>query len=252
MPLGIDTHDPVLAGHPLVGGEVGKLRNSAGHRHRKGSLTVPGGTGGETGIPQGFPAVAGDGIEGPGHHQRQHRLGLQARSTYQVSGAGVGAVPNPFLHDEPGRLRPNILDKPQSQTQRVLLGGAIHPAAVHTGIQEGHAEAPGVLLKRLHRVEAHRLIVDQADEELQGVIALEPGSLVGGDGKGVGVGLGEHVAAVNLGEYLCGNLLRDPVLQGPFQEPLPVGDDQVLTVRPGKGPPDLIGLAGGHPRHVHN
>ena len=53
------------------------------------------------------------------------------------------------------------------------------------GFRKGTPKAPGVLLQRLHRVEAHGLVVDQGNEELQGMVALEPGGLVGGDGEGV-------------------------------------------------------------------
>ena len=70
----------------------------------------------------------------------------------------------------------------------MLLRDTVHAAAVDAGVEEGNAEAPGVLLQGLHRVEPHRLIVDQAHEELHRVVPLQPGGLVGGDGEGRGCG----------------------------------------------------------------
>ena len=83
-------------------------------------------------------------------------------------------------------------------------------------------------------------------------MALEPRRLVCGDGEGVGVGLGEHVVAVDLGEDPPRGLLGDAVPQGPLKEPPPVQGDEVLVARLGEGTPDLVGLGGGHPRHVHD
>ena len=112
-------------------------------------------------------------------------------------------------------------------------------------------KAPGVLLEGLDGVEAHRLVVHQRREELHGVVALQPGRLVRGDGEGVGVGLREHVVAVDLGEYLPGGLFGDAVPGRSLPEPLPVHGDQVLVVGTCERPADLVGLGGGHPGHVH-
>ena len=84
------------------------------------------------------------------------------------------------------------------------------------------------------------------------MVALEPGGLVCGDGEGVRVGLGEHVVAVDLLEYLPSNLFRNSLLLSALPEPLPVHGEEVLAVGPGEGPPDLVGLGGRHPRHVHD
>ena len=83
-------------------------------------------------------------------------------------------------------------------------------------------------------------------------MALQPCSLVGGDGEGVRVGLGEHVAPIDLGEDPLRHILRNAVALSPFQEPLPVPGDKVVAVRPGEGPPHLIGLRSREPRHVHD
>ena len=68
----------------------------------------------------------------------------------------------------------------------------------------------------------------------------------------LGVGLGEHVVAVDLLEYLLRNPFGNPVAPSALQEPPPVLGDEVLAVVSGEGPPDLVGLGGGHPRHVHD
>ena len=92
------------------------------------------------------------------------------------------------------------------------MGDAPNLAAVDAGVEEGRTEASGVLLQRLHWVEAHGLVVHEGDEELQGVVPLEPGGLVGGDSEGVGVGLREHVLAIDLGEDFEGHVLRNAVV----------------------------------------
>ena len=48
------------------------------------------------------------------------------------------------------------------------MGDTLHTAAVHAGVEEGDAEAPGVLLQGFHGVEAHGLVVHEGDKELQG------------------------------------------------------------------------------------
>ena len=83
-------------------------------------------------------------------------------------------------------------------------------------------------------------------------MALEPGGLVGGDGEGVGVGFGEHVVPVDLAEDLRRRILRDAVRRGALEEAPAVHLDQVLGVGLGEGPPDLVGLGGGHARDVHD
>ena len=129
-------------------------------------------------------AVGHEIIEGPGHHQPLRRLELQADAPHQVGGSGVGAIPLPLLHDELRRLRAHVPDEPQAQQNRILPRDTVHYAAVDAGIQEGHAETPGVLLQSLHRVEAHGLLVDQGCEEIHRMVAFQPGDLVRGHGEG--------------------------------------------------------------------
>ena len=127
------------------------------------------------------------------------------------------------------------------------------PLRLTLGLRKGDAEAPGVLLQRLHRVEAHGLVVDLGREELHWVVTFQPGGLVGGNGEGVGVALGEHVLAVDLGEDLfrrchparhcyCCPIQKTPLVHG----------DEVGVVGLGEGPAYLVSLGGSHARHVHD
>ena len=84
------------------------------------------------------------------------------------------------------------------------------------------------------------------------MVSLQPCSLVGGDGEGVGVGLGEHVVTVDLGEYLFSHIPGNTSDLRPFQEPLPVHGDEVLAVGPCECPAHLIGLGSREPRNVHD
>ena len=88
-----------------------------------------------------------------------------------------------------------------------MRGAHFTPLPVDTGVEEGHLVPPGVLLDGLLWIEPHGLAVHQGNEELQGVMTLEPRRLVGRYAKGMGVGLGEHVVAVDLFEDLLGNVL---------------------------------------------
>ena len=82
------------------------------------------------------------------------------------------------------------------------------------------------------------------------MVALEPSGLVRGYGEGVGVGLREHVVAVDLGEYLSGDLFRNTVAPGAFQESPPVHGDQSLVVGSCEGAAHLVGFRRRHARHV--
>ena len=157
----------------------------------------------------------------PALNQRQHGLGLEARPPHQVPRSCVGAMPLPLLHDELPRALPHVLDELETQQDAALVGDAFHLAQIYAGVEEGHAESPGILLERLQGVEAHGLVVHQRDEELQGMVALEPGGLVGRDGEGVRVGLGEHVVPIDLGEYPLRHILWNAVALSPFQGTAP-------------------------------
>ena len=109
----------------------------------------------------------------------------------------------------------------------------------------------GVLLEGLQVVEAHGLLVEDGYVELQGVVVLEPGHVVGRYPEGEGVGLGEHVLAVELLEDPLRGLWRYATIHGPLEEPLPVLLDEALVVLAREGPPELVGLGGGEARHVH-
>ena len=145
---------------------------------------------------------------------------------------------------------PHVLDELKPQPHRATLRSARRQAFIHAGVQKGYAETSRVLLQGLHRVKAHRLVVYQSDEELQRVIALEPRGLVCGDCKGVGVGLREHVVAVDLRENLPGGLLRDAVASRALKEPIPMHGDEVLVVGSGEGAAHFVGLCRGHACHV--
>ena len=60
--------------------------------------------------------------------------------------------------------------------------------------------ALGVLFEGLEVVEAHGLLVEDGHVELERVVVLEPGHVVRGYPEGEGVGLGEHVVAIELVE----------------------------------------------------
>ena len=102
----------------------------------------------------------------------------------------------------------------------------------------------GVLLQRLQVVEAHGLLVEDADEELQGVVVLEPGHLVGGYTEGEGVGLGEHVLAGEFLEYLLDDGLGDAAVRRAAEELFPVGLEQVFVVLSAEGASEVVGLPG--------
>ena len=111
--------------------------------------------------------------------------------------------------------------------------------------------APGVFLQCLGVVEPHGLLVEDGNKELHGIVVLEPGHVVSGHAKGEGVGLGEHVVAVELLEYLLGHVFRDAQIHRPLPEFFPVESNEVLVVSPDKGPAELVGFHGAEAGHVH-
>ena len=191
-------------------------------------------------IPSKAPAMTSDSTA----------WGVSPVRPHQVPRGGVGAVPLPLLYEELCRLLSHVLHHPQADQNRAPVGDAPDAAAVHAGVEEGHSEAPGVLLQRLNWVKTHGLVVHQGDEELQGVVPFEPRGLVGGDGEGVGVRLREHVLTVDLAEDLQGHVFRHTVAGSPLQEFALVHGDEVVVVGTGEGSAHLVGLGCGHPRHV--
>ena len=73
--------------------------------------------------------------------------------------------------------------------------------------------ALGVVDQHFHRVETHRLGIDQPDRELGRVEELEKCRLVGSSGEGRGVALGEAEAGErgNLAEEFLGLIVREAV-----------------------------------------
>ena len=252
MAAGVDPQRPVLAHHPLVFAEVHERGDARRPRRGEGALPVPGWRSREARVPERQSAARFDGIERPRLHQRLRRLRLQARAAHEVAGAGVGATPLALRHDQLRRGLSHILDDLEPEPHAAVVGDGARLARVHAGVEERRAEAAGILLERLQRVEAHGLVVDERDEELERVVALQPGGLVGGDGEGVGVRLGEHVVAVDLGEDRARRFLGHALAPRPLQEALPLHLDQVLALGASEGAPQFVRLGGGHPRHVHH
>ncbi len=85
-----------------------------------------------------------------------------------------------------------------------------------------HAVAPGLGDDDVRRVEAHRLVPQQGGEEGGGVIAAQPGGLVGEHGEGGGVAFGEGVAAegLQLREDLLGDGFGHVAGDCPIDKPL--------------------------------
>ena len=157
-----------------------------------------------------------------------------------------------LFDNEGGRLFPNVLDELKPHEEGVIFNHALHLTPVHAGVQKGHAKLLCVLLQRLHRVEAHGLIVHERDEELQRVVAFEPGGLVGGNGKRMGVAFREHVVAVYLSEDFFSHLFRHLIAESAFAKSLPPHLYQVVIVRSRKGAPELVRFGGRHVCHVHD
>ncbi len=196
-------------------------------------------------------AVRSERVERAGFDQRAQRLRLESGASDESVGA-IKTVALPLFHDQPRRLGSNVLDHAQAEPHCAVLRLRPDLAAVDAGVEEGHAEAAGVFFQRLDRVEPHRLVVDERGEELQGVVTLEPGGLVGGDRERVRVRLREHVAAVDLGEDALSRVRRDAVRLRPFEEPLAMHLDQALAVLTREGAAHLVGLGRRHAGHVHD
>ena len=92
-----------------------------------------------------------------------------------------------------GDLFADLRDISQTNTDRVARDGALHLALVDIGRQDADLMAPGIVGQDVGRVKPHRLVVEQGAHELGGVVVLEPGRLIGEDGEGGRVALGEAV-----------------------------------------------------------
>ena len=89
-----------------------------------------------------------------------------------------------------------------------LVGFHSTPHIAHVDIGQAHfdAVAHGIAAERVDRVEAHRLIVEERDVILDGVIMPEPGRLIREQSKRRGVRLGEPELAEgdHLAEHFFG------------------------------------------------
>ena len=109
---------------------------------------------------------------------------------------------------------------------------------------------PGVLLECFQVIEAHRLLVEDGHEKLQGVIVFQPGCLVGRHPEGEGVGLREHVLPVELDKDTLRRRLVNALSRRPGHELPAVLFDELRVVLPPEGAAQAVGLAGSEPGHV--
>ena len=114
----------------------------------------------------------------------------------------------------------------------------------------------GVVGQDVGRVEPHRLVVEQGADELGRVVVLQPGRLVGEDGEGGGVALGEAVLgeAEQLLEDLLGGLRdRRPGASAPSRNWSQRRDHRLPRALAGHRAAELVGLAGAEAgqRHRH-
>ncbi len=189
---------------------------------------------------------AGTGL--PGDRTGQTKLlKVKGREFIILGSAGLRARDGA---DRQGRLSHPVRRKSRARCahRRGFFGdNALVPAQVDVRVEHGDAVASGVFLERFQVVKAHGLLVEDGHEELQRVIALEPGGLVGRHSEGEGVRFREHVLTVELFKYPAGRFLADATLGGPGQEPLPVVFQQFRVVLPPEGPAQAVRIAGGEP-----
>ena len=140
----------------------------------------------------------------------------------------------------------------QPQAQRILaLGGAEQFRKVHVGVGYPQPQPAGVLLEGVQVPEPHGLLVEQGDEELQRVVAAQPGHLVGGEGEGQGVAFGKHIVGVELAEDGLGDGFGNAALSGAGQRLTAVGCHHSRPIAATEGAAHPVGLGGGESAHVH-
>jgi len=125
------------------------------------------------------------------------------------------------------------------------FGGRLVARCVDVDRQHGDPVALGVVGEHLDRVEAHRLGIDEAGQELGGIEQLQEGGLVGGAGERRRVALGKSKTSEggDLPEQLLGHLLGHARLAEAALDELPV---QLLHLarRPPRAhrPTEAVGL----------
>src|SRR5882762_1950240 len=114
------------------------------------------------------------------------------------------------------------------------LDGSFHctPDVTHVDIRQAHfdAVAHGIAAERIDRVEAHRLIVEERDVILDGVIVPEPGRLIREQSKRGGMRLGEPELAEgdHLAEHFLRRDFRDTAGEGAGAKLLPEPGHQIV------------------------
>ena len=148
-------------------------------------------------------------VEGAHAHQVVADLAAHVCAGDEVGQRRVGLL----LHDRPHGGRAHLLGILETHAQRlpIVLHAEALLAQVHVQRQDAQPPAARVVEHHARRVEAHRLIVEQAAVELGRVVRLEPGAGVADDGKAGGVRLVEAVGgeAAQLAEHFFGGRALD-------------------------------------------
>ena len=210
--------------------------------------------------PQQLGAVQPHAVKGAALDEvLQHPL-VQIRPAHalaEVREGGEGPSLPPFLQHIVDKTPAHPLDGHQAEADVFAGDGEVGLRLVDVGGQQGDAAvlALGDILGHLLAGVQHG--GEQGGHVLPGVVALEPGRLVGYDGVGHGVGLVEGVLSESLDLVVdvLGGLLRDAVGGAPGDAPLRIPIDKGLPLLLdlslllfGNGPAHHVRLSHGVPR----
>ena len=202
------------------------------------------------------------GVKGAGADQVLHRPLVDVAVRHPVAevvegreGALLCPVPHHRLDEAPA----DVLDGHQAEADASLLHGEPVGGAVDVRRQQGDAAVPALADVPRHLVGVVQYAGQQGRHVLPGVVALEPGGLVGHHRVGDGVGLVEGVLGegVDLLVDGLGGRLRDAVGHTSRDAPVGIPVDEgrplpldLLALLLAHGPADHVGLAQGVPRQL--
>ena len=252
--IGAETHHGVFVQHPIGAVACRQCPGCIRHRHGQRQLTpTHAGHVACSHLPQRGAAVAeiAEAVHGAGAGQVLQSLPGQAGPGQHVGQPGERPSLTRFQHYRP-QARVNALYESQPEAQGIVaLRGAEQLGPVDVGMRNPKAQSASVLLQGVQVPEPHGLLVEQGHEKLQWMVTAQPGHLVGGEGEGQGVALGEHVVWIELAENGLGGALGYPTRGCTVEEHLAIGCHQRLTVATTEGATHAVGLGGGESAHVH-
>src|SRR5688572_12049453 len=180
---GRESHESVVTGHLLPGAHWAQRDHILLNGQRDGELAprclavfaAEGARGQEqTELPERLTATETEAIGRADGDQVFGGFDAQRNPAHDVGERREWATSVTFGDEAGSDLLAGLRDISQTDTDRVAMDRALHPALVDIGRQNANLVPSGVVSQNVRRVKPHRLIVQQRADKFGRVVVLEP------------------------------------------------------------------------------